>query len=99
MRQAAIRSSETKRTFENNDLSNDTEELVAESTDLTEPIKSDQKQQFANFDQFKKYKQKMREQGRTDQSLIVSIPNISGLYTNGNGLWWGIIYLFFSRGG
>ena len=76
MRQAAIRSSETKRTFENNDLPTEAEELGG--TDSTQENVENQTQTFANFDQYKKYKQKMREQGRTDQSLIVSIPNISG---------------------
>jgi hypothetical protein len=68
LRQAAIRSSETKRTIENNETASENEE----------EIKTTQMQKFENFDQFKKYKQKLRDEGRTEQSLIVSIPNITG---------------------
>merc|ERR1719284_1546280 len=73
LRQAAIRSSETKRTVEN------CSEPEKETTALENKEKKDNFScpKFDTFDQFKKYKQKMRDEGRTDQSLIVSIPNIS----------------------
>ena len=78
LRQAAIRSSETKRTVENSS------EPERETTAVENKEKKDNfsSPKFDSFDQFKKYKQKMRDEGRTDQSLIVSIPNISGKFVS-----------------
>ena len=79
LRQAAIRSSETKRTISNlkDEVGSNCDEKLDEPSQDADP-REEKQQNFANFDQFKKYKQKMRDEGRADQSLIVSIPNISG---------------------
>ena len=40
--------------------------------------KKSESPRFENFQQFKEYKQKMRDQGLENESIIVSIPNTTG---------------------
>ena len=42
--------------------------------------KKSESPRFENFQQFKEYKQKMRDQGLENESIIVSIPNTTGQY-------------------
>ena len=51
---------------------NELREAAIKSTKDDKPVS------FDSFHQFKKYKQKMRDQGRDNGSLIVSIPNLNG---------------------
>ena len=42
--------------------------------------KKSESPRFENFQQFKEYKQKMRDQGLENESIIVSIPNTTGSF-------------------
>ena len=43
--------------------------------------KKSESPRFENFQQFKEYKQKMRDQGLENESIIVSIPNTTGKFS------------------
>ena len=68
----------------NNDVEDDIDKELNElrqaaikSTAKEDEDENEKPVNFDNFHQFKKYKQKMRDQG---SSLIVSIPNLNGTY-------------------